>query len=333
MYERQHGGDLEVGSYAHRPILIEPDDIPSIAEAALSPTELPFTQDDFDPQMEQALELVPDILGDERVGIRHAINGLIALTPDGNPILGETPEVKGLWSVSASWIKEAPGIAAHGRRVDDRREPGDRPARLRHRALLRPPQDRDARQGARGRGLQQDVRDRPPDGAVGLEPRRAPDADEPPPARARGGVLRGRRVGATDVVRVQRAAACRVRRSRRAARGRVGLALVVADHQRRAPRDARPGGDGRPVGVRDLRRERARAPSPTSKGWSSRRSTFRSAGSSTRRLLSEAGGIVADLTIMRLAHDRYPRRHRRRHGHARQEVVHRPPARGRLRAR
>ena len=77
MYERQHGGDLEVGSYAHRPILIEPDDIPSIAAAALSPTELPFTQDDFEPQMEQALELVPDILGDERVGIRHAINGAV----------------------------------------------------------------------------------------------------------------------------------------------------------------------------------------------------------------------------------------------------------------
>ena len=123
MYERQHGGDLEVGSYAHRPILLEPDDIPSIAEAALSPTELPFTQDDFAPQMEHALELVPDILGDERVGIRHAINGLIALTPDGNPLLGETPEVKGLWSVAASWIKEAPGIAKHRRRVDDRREP------------------------------------------------------------------------------------------------------------------------------------------------------------------------------------------------------------------
>ena len=49
MYERQHGGDLEVGSYAHRPILMEPDEIPSIAASALSPTELPFTQDDFDP--------------------------------------------------------------------------------------------------------------------------------------------------------------------------------------------------------------------------------------------------------------------------------------------
>jgi len=111
MYERQHGGDLEVGSYAHRAILMDPDEIPSIEESALSPTELPFTQDDFDLQMEQALELVPEVLGDERVGVRYAINGLLSLTPDGNPILGETPEVKGLWSVAAVWIKEAPGIA------------------------------------------------------------------------------------------------------------------------------------------------------------------------------------------------------------------------------
>ncbi len=111
MYERQHGGDLEVGSYAHRPILMDPDDIPSIAASALSPTELPFTQEDFEPQLEHALELVPDILGDEQVGIRHSINGLLSLTPDGMPILGETPEVKGLWSAAAIWIKEAPGIA------------------------------------------------------------------------------------------------------------------------------------------------------------------------------------------------------------------------------
>jgi glycine/D-amino acid oxidase-like deaminating enzyme len=111
MYERQHGGDLEVGSYAHRSILIEPDDIPSNEAATLSPTELPFTAEDFDPQMEDALELMPDILGDESVGVRYAINGLISLTPDGMPALGETPEVRGLWSVAASWIKEGPGIA------------------------------------------------------------------------------------------------------------------------------------------------------------------------------------------------------------------------------
>jgi glycine cleavage system aminomethyltransferase T/glycine/D-amino acid oxidase-like deaminating enzyme len=122
MYERQDGTGLEVGSYAHRPILHEPDEIPSIAEASLSPTELPFTQEDFEPQLEHALQLVPEVLGDESVGIKYAINGLLALTPDGLPLLGETPEVRGLWSAAAVWVKEGPGVGkavaewiAHGK--------------------------------------------------------------------------------------------------------------------------------------------------------------------------------------------------------------------------
>ena len=109
-YERQHGGDLEVGSYAHRPILYDAEQIPSIEQSTLSPTELPFTSDDFDPQLEQALELMPDILGNPEVGIRYAINGLLSLTPDGFPILGESPQVKGLWSAAAVWVKEGPGV-------------------------------------------------------------------------------------------------------------------------------------------------------------------------------------------------------------------------------
>jgi glycine cleavage system aminomethyltransferase T/glycine/D-amino acid oxidase-like deaminating enzyme len=110
MYERQDGTGLEVGSYAHRPILHDPADIPSVEEAALSPTEFPFTEEDFVEQMEHALELMPEIVGDESVGIKYAINGLLSLTPDGLPILGETPEVRGLWSAAAVWVKEGPGI-------------------------------------------------------------------------------------------------------------------------------------------------------------------------------------------------------------------------------
>src|SRR5205823_9499867 len=80
MYERQDGQGLEVGSSAHRPILYEPEEIPSLEEAALSPTELPFTQGDFEPQLEHALQLVPEVLSDESVGIKYAINGLLSLT-------------------------------------------------------------------------------------------------------------------------------------------------------------------------------------------------------------------------------------------------------------
>jgi glycine cleavage system aminomethyltransferase T/glycine/D-amino acid oxidase-like deaminating enzyme len=110
MYERQDGLGLEIGSYAHRSILHDPEEIPSIEDAALSPTEFPFTQADFDPQMEDALELMPEIVGDESVGVKYAINGLIALTPDGMPLLGETAEVKGLWSAAAVWVKEGPAV-------------------------------------------------------------------------------------------------------------------------------------------------------------------------------------------------------------------------------
>ena len=107
-YERQSAGSMEVGSYAHRPILHHPDDIPSNAEAALSPTELPFTPDDFDQQMEEAIELM-DMLGDAE--IKYATNGLLSLTPDGMPCLGEIPGVRNLWSAAAVWVKEGPGMA------------------------------------------------------------------------------------------------------------------------------------------------------------------------------------------------------------------------------
>jgi glycine cleavage system aminomethyltransferase T/glycine/D-amino acid oxidase-like deaminating enzyme len=108
-YERQHGADMEVGSYAHRAILHEPEEIPSIEQSKLSPTEMPFTSDDFDPQLEQAFELMPELLGAEGAEMRYAINGLLSLTCDGNPILGES-EVGGLWTAAAVWIKEGPGV-------------------------------------------------------------------------------------------------------------------------------------------------------------------------------------------------------------------------------
>jgi glycine cleavage system aminomethyltransferase T len=50
-----------------------------------------------------------DMLGDAE--IKYAINGLLSLTPDAMPVLGETVEVRNLWSAAAVWIKEGPGIA------------------------------------------------------------------------------------------------------------------------------------------------------------------------------------------------------------------------------
>ena len=70
---------------------------------------MPFTSDDFDPQLEQAYELMPELLGAEGAEMRYAINGLLSLTADGSPILGES-QVRGLWTAAAVWIKEGPGV-------------------------------------------------------------------------------------------------------------------------------------------------------------------------------------------------------------------------------
>ena len=59
--------------------------------------------------MQHALELMPEIVGDESVGVKYAINGILSLTPDGMPVLGESPDVKGLWAAAAVWVKEGPG--------------------------------------------------------------------------------------------------------------------------------------------------------------------------------------------------------------------------------
>ncbi len=109
MYERQRFDRLEIGSYAHRPILHDPEELPSVEDADPSPTEFPFTAEDFAPQLEDARELMP-FLRDESVQTLKAVNGILSFTPDGAPILGETPEVRGLWSAAAVWIKEGPGV-------------------------------------------------------------------------------------------------------------------------------------------------------------------------------------------------------------------------------
>ncbi|HTU31477.1 MAG TPA: FAD-dependent oxidoreductase, partial [Solirubrobacteraceae bacterium] len=110
MYEHQKWEGLHIGSYAHRPIALSSDEIPSLKDAELSPTEMPFTEEDFAPQLAAAHGLMPEILEDPSVKQYYAINGVLSVTFDGLPLLGETPEVRGLWSAAAVWVREGPAV-------------------------------------------------------------------------------------------------------------------------------------------------------------------------------------------------------------------------------
>ena len=305
MYERQHGGDMEVGSYAHRPIIVPPDEIPSIEESVLSPTEMPFTQEDFDPQLEQALELMPELLGDEKAGIRYAINGLISMTPDGHPLLGAMPEAKGLWSAAASWIKEGPGC---GRAV----------AELMSGRV--PTVDVDEANAARFYPYQQTVehvrgRAREAFNKMYGIVHPAEQWESGRPIRVGPAYERERALGAvfyetagwerpfwyaSNEPLLEKYAGRLMERTRG-----VGVALVVAGDQRRAPGHAGRLRDGRPVGVRRARHLRARPRWRPCRTCRWRRWTSRRAAWCTPRWLDEQGGFRADLTVMRLAEDRF----------------------------
>jgi len=77
----------------------------------VSPAEREFTPSDMERYLlypiERAKYLFP-YTGDEP-GVMHVTNGLIAVTPDENPIIGEWPGIKGLWLVERVWVAEAPG--------------------------------------------------------------------------------------------------------------------------------------------------------------------------------------------------------------------------------
>ena len=245
-------------------------------------------------------------LGDEKVGVRYAINGLLSLTPDGNPIIGETPEVKGLWSVAAIWIKEAPGHREDRRRVDDprRRPRSTRTARTSPASTTTTGPDSTSGPG-RPRAST-----RPTGSSTRWSSGRptGPSACSPvlrAPAGARRRLLRGRRLGAAVLVRVQRAAARRVRRPGHAPRGRVGIALVVARSSTPSTSRCATGSAWWTCPRSRSSTSPARARSATSSACASTRWTSPSGGTVYTPLLNEAGGIVADLTIMRLAHDRF----------------------------
>ena len=173
MYERQDGSGLEIGSYAHRPILHDPEEIPSNEEAALSPTEFPFTEKDFQQQMEDALELIPDrterrVRGHQVRDQRHPLADSRRPAAARGDARGEGSLVGGR-GMGQGRARRRQG----GCRVDDERRVGDRSSVVRRRALLRVPAFEGACEGPCRRGVQQDLWDRASRRAVGVEPPRA----------------------------------------------------------------------------------------------------------------------------------------------------------------
>ena len=107
MYFRQDYDAYVIGSYDHEPLLLEPEDIWSHAEAPEMPSMMPWSESAFRKGMTSAGEFIPALQDAELV---QKVNGMFVFTPDGMPVLGESPQVKGFWSAEGVWITHGGGV-------------------------------------------------------------------------------------------------------------------------------------------------------------------------------------------------------------------------------
>jgi len=105
------GGMIEWGYYEEtNPRLVHPRELLEKDQARLSPSQRDLDMEQIMEPLEKAIELTP-ILGELGYDERRSFNGLLQVTADGGPSIGESQKARGLWYAVAIWVKDAPGMA------------------------------------------------------------------------------------------------------------------------------------------------------------------------------------------------------------------------------
>ncbi len=104
------GGQIEWGYYEEtNPRLVHPRDLLEKDQARLSPSQRDLDMEQILAPLERAMELTP-ILGELGYNESHSFNGLLQVTTDGGPSMGESQKVRGLWYAVGIWVKDGPGM-------------------------------------------------------------------------------------------------------------------------------------------------------------------------------------------------------------------------------
>jgi glycine cleavage system T protein len=108
MYFRQHYRSYLIGSYRHEPVLVDAEDLRSSWDGDLMPSCVPFRDDLFAAPIGYAHELYPTLASTRLI---EKVNGMFSFTPDGHSLIGESLDVRGFWACEAVWITHGPGAA------------------------------------------------------------------------------------------------------------------------------------------------------------------------------------------------------------------------------
>lgn len=104
------GGQIEWGYYEEtNPRLVHPRDLLEKEQARLSPSQRDLDMEQVIEPLEKAMELTP-ILGELGYNESHSFNGLLQVTTDNGPSIGESQKLRGLWYCVGVWVKDGPGM-------------------------------------------------------------------------------------------------------------------------------------------------------------------------------------------------------------------------------
>lgn len=103
------GGKIEWGYYEEKnPRLVHPRDLLEKEEARLSPSQRDLEMEHIIDPLERAMALTP-ILGELGFDEKWSFNGLLQVTTDNGPSIGESAKTRGLWYAVSVWVKDGPG--------------------------------------------------------------------------------------------------------------------------------------------------------------------------------------------------------------------------------
>ena len=332
MYERQEGTGLEIGSYAHRPITLDADEIPidrggraDADRAAVHPGGL--RPADGDRARADARDRRRRDRRREVRDQRRAVGDL-----DGMPLLGETPGGQGPVVGGRDLDQGGPGRRQDGRRADRPRRVRDRRLRVEHRARLSAPEDqRPTSSPARREGFNKMY------GIVhpgeqwesNRNVRLSPFYEREQRARTRSSTRPSAGSGRTGTSRTRRCSRSTATGSRAArpngsrAGGRRSSTPSTSPMRDRC-------GDDRPVSAFAIFDVTGPGALDAVQRIAMRQMDVPIGRVVYTPILTPSGGFKAGPDDHAPGRRHVPRRHRRRLRDVRQEVVRRPPARGRL---
>ncbi|MGZ8624951.1 MAG: NAD(P)/FAD-dependent oxidoreductase, partial [Actinomycetota bacterium] len=106
LYFRDHGDRVGIGSFNHRRLPVSARAIDT-HERRDEGVVYRFTPEDFAEPWELVCELMPAL---RETTLERSFNGVFAFTPDGYPLIGEHPELRGVWGAESVWVTHSAGV-------------------------------------------------------------------------------------------------------------------------------------------------------------------------------------------------------------------------------